>query len=257
MKRSLAILAALSLVIAGAFAQDFTQADALHDQKKLDDEMALLKPLYNPADPQAAVAYRMIRSMQQAAVDLPSSKNKEKISKLDATIEFGKPLIDTAKGSPRERARVIYWYSVAISQKGKAKGVLNSLFMVPEVRTLCDKAIAIDPSFGDPYYLKALLDDNVPEIAGGDKTRMGVLYAKALTCDGTNIWYLCDSARALKARNKDANFNKDGSKGVPAGKTDLDYAKELAKQAYAALAALPNASIEQHQKIDELKAAGL
>jgi hypothetical protein len=257
MKRVLTIFGLAVFAFCAAFAQDFVTADALHDTKKLGEELALLKQSYNPSDPQAAVVYRMLRSMQQIAVDLPANKGREKIAKLDEAIEFGKPLIDTAKGSARDRAKVIYWYSVSMSQKGNAKGVLNSLFMVPEVRALCDKAIAIDPAFGDPYYLKAILDDKVPAAAGGDKNRMAILYAKAIECDPVNVWYLVDSARALKARNKNAAYNKDGTRGVPAGKADLEYAKEIAKKAYAAFAALPNPSIDQQDKMKELKEAGL
>jgi hypothetical protein len=257
MKRVLTILGLAAFAFCAAFAQDFITADALHDTKKLPEELALLKQSYNASDPQAAVVYRMLRSMQQIGVDLPASKGKEKIAKLDEAIEFGKPLLDKAKGSARDRAKVIYWYSVSMSQKGSAKGVLNSLFMVPEVRGLCDKAIAMDPAFGDPYYLKALLDDRVPAAAGGDKNRMAVLYAKAIDCDSENIWYLVDFARALKTRNKNAVYNKDGTRGVPAGKADLDYAKEIAKKAYAAYAALANPSIDQQDKLKELKEAGL
>jgi len=257
MKRVLTLLGLAVLAFGAAFAQDFVTTDALHDTKKLSEELSLLKQSYNPSEPQAAVVFRMLRAMQQIAVDLPASKGKEKIAKLDEAIEFGKPLVEASKGSPRDRAKVIYWYSVSMSQKGKAKGVLNSLFMVPEVRSLCDKAIAIDPAFGDPYYLKALLDDNVPAAVGGDKNRMAVLYAKAIECDPANVWYLVDSARALKTRNRNEAYNKDGNRGVPAGKSDLAYAKELAAKANAAFAALANPSIDQQDKMKELKEAGL
>jgi hypothetical protein len=257
MKRVLTILGLASFVFCAAFAQDFVVTDALHDTKKLSEEFSLLKQSYNPSDPQAAVVFRMLRSMQQIAVDLPAKQGKEKIAKLDEAIEFGKPLIDKAKGNARDRAKVIYWYAVSMSQKGSVKGVLNSLFMVPEVRGLCDKAIAIDPAFGDPYYLKAVLDDRVPAAVGGDKNRMAVLYAKALECDPENVWYLVDSARALKNRNKNEAYNKDGNRGVPAGKSDLAYATELAQKAHAVFAALPNPSIDQQDKLKELKEAGL
>lgn len=257
MKKCLAAIVACLLSLAGAFSQDFTASDALHDGKKLADELAILKPLFKPADPQAVVAYRIIRAMQQLAVDTPASAGKEKIAKFDAAIEFGKPLLDTAKGSVRDRAKVIYWYAVSMSQKGKAKGVLNSLFMVGELRGLCDKAIAMDPGFGDPYYLKALIDDAVPAAAGGDKARMGALFAKSIQCDPVNIWYLTDFAKALKGRNKSASYNGSGDKGVPAGKSDADYALEIAAKAKAAYAALAAPSIEQRQKMDEMRAAGL
>lgn len=257
MKRALSVLAFSLFALAAALAQDFVTADILHDTKKLPEELALLRQAYNPADPQASVVYRLLRCMQQIAVDLPASKGKEKVSKLDEAIEFGKPLLDSAKGSARDRAKVIYWYAVSMSQKGKAKGVLNSLFMVGDLRSLCDKASAIDSGYGDPYYLKGMIDDAVPAAVGGDKSRMAVMFAKALDCEPTNIWYLVDSARTLKARNKNAAYNKEGSHGVPAGKSDLEYATELAQKAHAAFAALAAPSVDQKDKMQELKEAGL
>jgi hypothetical protein len=257
MKRTLAIATTLLFALASAFAQDFAALDALHDQKKLDIELAGLKSLYSASAPQAASAYRLLRCMQQIAADMPQKMKKEKLARFDETIKLGKDLDSKAQGNANERAKVLYWYAVAIAQKGSAQGVLNSLAAVPEIRAICDKAIGLDPAFGDPYYLKALLDDNVPEIAGGNKTRMGILYAKAIECQGDNIWYLTDYAKALKKRNKDAAFNKDAGKGVPAGLSDLEYAKRLAASARDALAALAAPSIEQRQKLDEMKAAGL
>lgn len=257
MKRAFAVAAAFLLALVPAFAQDFAAVDSLHDQKKLDSELAALRPLYSPQSPQASVAYRLVRCVQQIAVDMPQKLKKEKLARFDEAIELGKSASDKAQGAPIDRARVLYWYAVSVAQKGNAQGVLNSLVLVPQVREICDKATAIDPSFGDPYYLKAKLDDAVPEIAGGNKARMGVLYAKALELMPDNIWYLSDFAVALKKRSKDASFNKDGAKGVPSGLSDLEYAKKLALRAEAALAALANPSIEQRQKIDEMKAAGL
>jgi hypothetical protein len=257
MKKSLALFSMLLALMASAAAQDFARLDTLHDRKELGEELAALKKLYSEQDPQAAVVFRLLRCMQQIGVDMPQSQKKEKIARYDEVLAFGKPLLDVAKGSQRDRARMLYWYAVSIGQKGKAQGVLNSLFLVPEIKSYCDKSTAIDPSFGDPYYLKAVLDDSVPEVAGGNKTRMAQLYAKALELDPDNIWYLADFATGLKKRNKDAAFNKDGSKGVPSGLSDIAYAKQLAKRADEALSSLKEPSIEQRQKVDEIRAAGL
>ena len=161
------------------------------------------------------------------------------------------------KGGVRDRAKVFYYYAVAMGQKGQTMGVLNALFMAGDIRGICDRAISIDPAFADPYYLKAKLDDAIPPVAGGDKARMGQLYAKALSLEPDNIWYLTDFARALKARNKNAAWNQDGAKGVPSGKSDADYAVELAKRANAAFAALPKPTKDQKEKMDEMRAAGL
>jgi hypothetical protein len=257
MKRTLATLTTLLFALVSAYSLDLASLDALHDQKKLDAELSALKPLYSPASPEAAVAYRLVRCMQQIAVDLPASEKKEKLARFDEAISLGKAASEKAKGSANDRAKILYWYAVSVAQKGNTQGVLNSLFLVPEVKSICDSATAIDSEFGDPYYLKAKLDDAVPEIAGGNKTRMGQLYARALELMPDNIWYLTDFAVALKKRNKDAAFNKDGSKGVPASLADLEYAKQLAAKARQVLAALPSPSIEQKQKIDEMKTAGL
>jgi hypothetical protein len=256
MKRFIIAVALTAAAVAGIAAQDFEKLDALHDAKKLDEEISALKPLYKASDPQAVIVWRLIRAMQEKAVQMPSSKKKEKLEQFDAALSFGQPLLDSAKGSARDRAKVLYYYGVAQGQKGQAMGVLNSLFMAGDIRAACDRSIAVDPTYGDPYYLKAKVDDAIPEIAGGDKTRMGQLYAKALQYDPTNVYFLTDFAKALKNRNKDAKWN-DGSKGVPAGKADLDYAKELAKRANTAFAALKAPTIDEREKMDLMRAAGL
>lgn len=257
MKRLLALCATALLMATAVFAQDFAALETLHDQQKYEAELAILKPLYNAQSPQAAIVYRITRATQEIAVKMPANKGKEKIAKFDEAIDFAKPLVDKVAGTTREKAQVIYWYAVSMSQKGKAKGVLNSLFMLPDVRALCDKASAMDPGFGDPYYLKAMIDDAVPEFAGGDKARMGALFAKARGCDPNNLWYMVDGAKSLKTRNKDAAYNSDGKKGVPAGKSDLDYARVLAKMARDYYATLSSPTIAQKELMDDLKAAGL
>lgn len=94
-------------------------------------------------------------------------------------------------------------------------------------------------------------------MAGGDKGRMGAEFAKALSLDPENIWYLTDFAMSLKKRNKPASYNAKGDRGVTAGKADLDYAKELAAKARAAFAALAAPTPSQKAKMDELQKAGL
>jgi hypothetical protein len=256
-RRHLAIALAALLSASWAAAQDYPALDALHDDRRLAEEFSALTKLYDKADPQAAVVYRLIRCIQETAVQMPKEKKGEKLAKFDEAINFGKPLLEAAKGSARDRAEVYYWYGVAMGQKGQTMGVLNALFMTGDMRANCDKALVIDPTFGDPYYLKAKVDDAVPSMAGGDKTRMGQLFAKALELAPDNVWYLSDFAMALKTRNKNAAFNKDGTKGVPSGKSDMEYATVLAKRARDAFAALAKPTLDQKEKMDELKAAGL
>lgn len=257
MNRKLAFALAAMLAAISVVAQDFSALDTLHDDKQLAEELAGLNQLYAKADQQASVVFRLIRCIQETAVQMPKSMKAEKLAKFDEALSFGKPLLDTAKGSNADKAKVLYWYGVAMGQKGQTMGVLNALFMAGDIRAMCDKSIALDPNYGDPYYLKAKLDDAIPSVAGGDKARMGQLYAKALELDPSNIWYLTDFAIALKSRNKSAAWNKDGTKGVPAGISDMDYAGQLSKKAIAAFAALAKPTKDQKKKMDEMNAAGL
>jgi hypothetical protein len=257
LKRNLVFILAALFAVRGAVAQDFAKLDALHDDKRLGEELAELNRLYDKSAPQAAIVFRLIRCIQETAVQMPKSMKTEKLAKFDEALAFGKPLLDSAAGSVRDRAKVLYYFGVAMGQKGQTMGVLNALFMAGDIRSICDRAIALDPTFGDPYYLKAKLDDAIPPVAGGDKARMGQLYAKALSLEPDNVWYLTDFAKALKARNKNAAWNQDGAKGVPAGKSDLELANELAKRANAAFAALAKPTKDQKEKMDEMKAAGL
>jgi hypothetical protein len=257
MKRMITLFLSLVLTVTGAFAQDFAATERLHSQRKLDEELALLKQPFSPVEPQAAIVYRVLRCLSQKAADLPAAQRRERIAVLDGALDFAKPLAAKAVGSARDRAAVYSWYAACLCQKGQVQGVLNSLLEVPEVRRLCDRSISIDPGFGDPYYLKARLDEALPELAGGDKARMGELFAKALACDPSDLWNLCDFAQALRRRGKDAEYNRDGKKGVPSGSSDLGYARELAKQARTSFAAIADPSVDQRKLIADLEKAGL
>ncbi|MEI6387263.1 MAG: hypothetical protein WCQ50_11545 [Spirochaetota bacterium] len=257
MKEALAFALFLALALPTAFAGDLDALDALHEARKFDAELAGLQGLFKAADPQAAIVFRLVRVRQQLVADLPASMAKEKVARFGELLEFMKPLLEKARGSARDRATLYYWNAVVIGEKGAAKGVVEMLLGTGEIRSNCDISISIDPNYGDPYYLEALLDLALPGIAGGDLSRMGRLYAKALALDPVNIWYLTDCAISLKHRNWDARANKAGKHGVPAGVSDLDYAQELAKRANAAFAALPSPNVELRGKMDAMKGAGL
>jgi hypothetical protein len=256
-KYALACLSLLILASTTAFGQDFSALDALHDSRAFEPELAGLEKLYSPADPQAAVVFRLVRVRQQFIADLPSTMNKEKVARFGELLDFMKPLLEKARGNARDRATLYYWNAVVIGEKGAAKGAVEMLLGTGDIRNNCDKSIAIDPGYGDPYYLKALLDLALPGIAGGSLSRMGQLYEKALQLDPVNIWYLTDAAISIKHRNWDAKANKEGKNGVPAGTADRDFAQVLARRAAAAYAALAAPSLELKGKMDAMHAAGL
>ncbi len=256
MTRAILVAAILVLAASALPSQDFSAIDTLHFQKRTGEELAILQRWYDPALPQAAVVWRILRAKQLKALELPTGRSREKLALYDDCLGFGRPLLDRVLGSQRDKAKVVYFHAASLGFKAREQGILNSLFMASDLRSLCDRALDIDPGFADPWYLKALIDRVTPDFAGGDKAKMGASYARAIELDPTNVRFLGDYAIALKLRNRSSSWNKDGNRGVPAGKSDIEYAKEVARRAYAAYAALSLPNFDQSNVISELKAAG-
>lgn len=90
-----------------------------------------------------------------------------------ATWEQGRIYLAKAAEQQVEVAHVYFWLAAITGQIGQQQGVLNSLFMLQPMRENLEKAIEIDPLYGEAYYGLGRLYFQAPgwPISFGDKNK--------------------------------------------------------------------------------------
>jgi hypothetical protein len=256
MKKILCLMIIFYLPV-GFYSIDLKNIDSLHDNGNYQDAYKQLTGAFNKSVPDASIIWRITRELYEYTGNIKDKKDK--IAKLDEGLDFLKPYYDLKSGEIRDRATIIYWYAVFSSEKARTKGIKESLDNIPNLFKFCNDAIAIDPGYGDPYYLKAMIDDGLPTMFGGDKFNMSVNLTKALKCDPENYWYLVDGAKAYKNRNWDSDKKKKmaGKKGMddgsPQNLDDKEFAKTLLNKAVELYNAAAVKSKINQGKIEEAK----
>ena len=104
--------------------------------------------------------------------------NAKKLKAFHDGIEFGKMCIQVA---PKEPA-CHYWLGVAYGKYGEAKGIMQSLYLIPFMKKELNAVIKMKPSFRHygAYGVLGWVYFKVPGIAGGSKTKALELLGKAV-----------------------------------------------------------------------------
>lgn len=95
--------------------------------------------------------------------DAVKSRN-EKLKYYDFGYDRGRQAIRLDPNS----ADAHLWYVVNRGRQGQTRGVLNSLFMVPEIKREVNRVLQIDPENTVALDVKAMLYYELPSFAGGD-----------------------------------------------------------------------------------------
>lgn len=259
MKKCISIIVALVILTVGLYSADFSTVDNFIKEGNFTKALTESKAIFN-TEKNATVLWRIGRSYFEIAEK--KTDKKEIIGICEEGMSLLKPYVEgTIEGEPIDIARVIYWYDVLFSKKGKAVGIKESLDIMPEMFRLADKAISVYKEIGEPYHLKGMIDEAVPSLFGGNKLRMGVNLNNAMKYDPENIVFLVDAAGAFWGRSWDSN--KRGSEALKAGLktdgtpdkvTDKDYAKQILNKAFAiADKKGSNMSFSEKEKIEYAK----
>lgn len=237
MKKIISIIAIFILPFI-LFSNDLTTLDKLLDEGKYSEALPLAEKLLDTSNKEAEILWRVGKIYYELA-DAKKNKKKETISLCEKGMSILKPFINAnILGDAIDKAKVVYWYDVLYARRGKAIGIKESLDIIPELFNLADKAISIYKEFGEPYHLKAMIDDAVPSLFGGDKFRMGINFNNSLKYDPDNLTFLVDAANGFYTRNWDikkrlaeAKKNNIIDDGSPSNLTDKEYASQLIKKA--------------------------
>lgn len=171
--------------------------------KNLEKGIALLeagvadaaRPAAERADGYAALSRAYLR-----LGDLKSSKD-DKIATYEKGQAAGKKGVEVAGG---KHAMALYWSTANMACVGRTRGVMNSLFMLGDLRKNLNAVIALNPSGHYARNTLAEIDHAVPGLAGGSDDRAEKALTDVLARDPhvTSTVFLL--ARLKKDQGKDA-----------------------------------------------------
>ncbi|TET60883.1 MAG: hypothetical protein E3J47_06280 [Candidatus Stahlbacteria bacterium] len=114
----------------------------------------------------------------------------EKLEMYNKGKEYGKK----AKKIDDNSASAHFWYVVNVGRIGQTKGVLNSLFLVPEIKDEVNKILKIDPKHTGALDVKAMLYYELPGLLGGNVNKTIELLSKAIEIDSNYSLLYVDMA---------------------------------------------------------------
>ncbi len=99
-------------------------------------------------------------------------------------------------------ARARFWYATNAGRWGQTKGVVRSLFLLPEVRKGMETALELDPRFPPAYALAGTVYYEVPGLFGGDLEKSEALFRRGLEVDPRFTGLRLGLARTLIKRGR-------------------------------------------------------
>lgn len=160
--------------------------------------------------------------------------------KLDAYEQGRQAARRAAEIAPRN-ARAHFWYATNAGRWGQTKGVLRSLFLLPEVKRGMETALELDPRFPPAYVLAGTVYSEVPGLFGGDLEKSERLFRKGLEVDGHLTGLRVGLARTLIKRGRvpEARRELQGVLDEKAPSNAADWTLKDAPEARRLLAELP------------------
>ena len=200
MKYALLITLLLSALLPAQSADEqINQAVALYETRHLDPDR--LKQAYDLLDQVIASDSSNLRAnYEQSHVsylmgDAAQSKNA-KLKYYDKGYDRGRKAFQIDDNS----ADAHLWYVVNRGRQGQTRGVLNSLFMVPEIKREVNRVLEIDPENTVALDVKAMLYYELPGFAGGDLNKSLSALNKAIVLDSNYALLYVDMAKVRIAR---------------------------------------------------------
>jgi tetratricopeptide (TPR) repeat protein len=121
-------------------------------------------------------------------------REEEKKVKLDFFYkgrDYGKKAIEEDDTSPDAH----FWYMVNVGRVGQTKGVLNSLVLVPTVRSEIETVLEIDPNHTGALDAQAMLYYELPGLLGGNLNKSKESLEKGIALDSNYTLLYVDMAK--------------------------------------------------------------
>jgi tetratricopeptide (TPR) repeat protein len=160
-------------------------------------------------------------------------------------------------------ARAYFWRGASRAKQGELRGVLNALFMADDVRDDAERAVELDPSYSNSYYMLGQLYDRVPgfPVSFGDNNQ-SVSYSReavkrheeelAAGKVPVRFWdYYVKLAQHLRARGWSASRRERSDSETDNAVTDRQEAEELLNYVISNLEMLDNRTIRQQRTLED------
>src|SRR5882672_7944248 len=125
----------------------------------------------------------------------------ENPTRIDALRPLLTQAAQAAEIAPRN-ARAHFWYATNAGRWGQTKGVMRSLFLLPEVKRGMETALDLDPGYPPAYVLAGTVYYEVPGLFGGDLEKSERLFRKGLEVDARLTGLRVGLARTLIKRGR-------------------------------------------------------
>jgi tetratricopeptide (TPR) repeat protein len=111
--------------------------------------------------------------------DIRAATTEERLESYDRGRQAARAAVERA---PRDAA-AHFWLAVNTARWAQAKGLVQSLSLLPTVREEIRTVLELDPRFTAVYALAGNVDYEVPVILGGDLDRAETMFRKGLEQD--------------------------------------------------------------------------
>jgi tetratricopeptide (TPR) repeat protein len=130
--------------------------------------------------------------------DIRATTPEEKLAAYEQGRQAARRAAEAAPGN----AHAHFWYATNAGRWGQTKGVVRSLFLLPEVKKGMETALELDPRFPPAYALAGTVYYEVPGLFGGDLEKSEALFRRGLEVDPHFTGLRVGLARTLIKRGR-------------------------------------------------------
>jgi tetratricopeptide (TPR) repeat protein len=181
-------------IVATRYHEDPKALDAIHD--------ALTRAAASDPRPEILTALARVSFIWG---DVRATTEEQKLEAYDRGRQAAKSAVELAPKSPAAR----FWYATNTARWGQTKGVLRSLFLLPEVQRGIETVLELDPTFTAVYSLAGNVYYEVPGVLGGDLAKAEAMFRKGLELDPHFTGMRVGLAKALIRRGRTAEARRE------------------------------------------------
>lgn len=199
------ILMCLLLVIAVGKTQDvdslIDHAVALYETRHLDEtnlakSESILEGIVENDPENVRALYELSKVCYQLGDGV--EKKGEKLDYYERGRDYGREAKELDDESPDAH----FWYMVNVGRIGQTKGVLNSLFLVPDVKKSIERVLELDPGYIGALDAQAMLYYELPGFLGGSLKKSAASLNEGIALDSNYALLYVDMAK-VQIKKKD------------------------------------------------------
>ena len=210
----------------------------------------------------AAALWRLARARLNR-VDLGLYEGTVREDEARKALERGMEEAGEAVALNERLAPAHFWREASRAKQGELRGVLNALFMAGDVRDGAKRAIELDPSYSNSYYMLGQLYHRVPgfPISFGDREQAVAFSREAVRRHEEELssgavpvrfWdYYVKLAEHLQARRWSGSRRSRSDSAADSELTDEEEATELLDYVISNLEMLDDRTIRQERTLED------